>query len=105
MFTTFDTLRFAEDLFAERDYRTAARHLTEVVAADPRNASAQLLLARAYYHSAQLRGAERAARAVLELDPTDAYAHLLLARTLQRANRADEATGHLALAEAMGLSA
>lgn len=103
MFTAFDTFRFAEDLFAQRDFRGAARHLAELVEHQPGDASAQLLLARAYYHSAQLHGAERAARTVIALDPSDAYAQLLLGRTLQRAGRDQDARAPLAMARAMGL--
>jgi Flp pilus assembly protein TadD len=62
----------------------------------------RLLLARAYYHSAQLGRAETAARAVLADDPTDDYAALLLARTLERSSRKDEAAGALRVATALG---
>ncbi|MPZ61342.1 MAG: hypothetical protein GEU93_08600 [Propionibacteriales bacterium] len=51
----------------------------------------RMLLARCYYHSAQLGRTEAAARRLLAEDPTDAYAALLLARTLQRGSRHDEA--------------
>lgn len=64
----------------------------------------RLLLARAYYHSAQLRRAEAEVRAVLAADPANAYAHLLLGRTLERLSRHAEARGPLRLAEAMGVS-
>ena len=63
------------------------------------------LLARDYYHSAQLQRAEEQARAVLAAAPANAYAHLLLGRTLQRLGRHPEATGPLRLAAAMGLRA
>jgi Tfp pilus assembly protein PilF len=62
----------------------------------------RLLLARAYYHSAQLHRAEAQTRAVLAADPANAYAYLLLGRTLQRQSRHDEAGGPLRLAAAMG---
>src|SRR5699024_1131877 len=65
-------------------------------------AEAHLLLARAYFHSAQLARAEAAARQVLREAPDDPYAHLLLGRTLQRAGRPDEARGPLRLAELLG---
>ena len=65
-------------------------------------AEAHLLLARAYFQTAQLRRAESAAREVLREAPDDAYAHLLLGRTLQRAGRHDEARGPLRLAELLG---
>lgn len=107
--------------FEEARYREAAQELEELfieVAAlradadehpvpgeDPVRhglAEPRLLLARAYYHSAQLGRAETAARQVIAEDPQDAYAHLLLGRTLQRAGRADEARGPLRLAELLG---
>ncbi|WP_148613687.1 hypothetical protein [Nocardioides rubriscoriae] len=62
----------------------------------------RLLLARSYYHSAQLARAEAAARAVLAEAPTDAYAALLLARTLERASRVDEAREAMRVAAALG---
>ncbi|MCW2816228.1 MAG: hypothetical protein JWN84_3683 [Nocardioides sp.] len=62
----------------------------------------RLLLARAYYHSAQLGRAEATARAVLSESPTDAYAALLLARTLERTSRADAAGEAMRLATALG---
>ncbi|WP_223277676.1 tetratricopeptide repeat protein [Janibacter sp. YB324] len=65
-------------------------------------AEIHLLLARCYFHSAQLGRAEAAAREVIAEAPDDAYAHLLLGRTLQRAGRADEARGPLRLAELLG---
>lgn len=63
---------------------------------------AHLLLARAYFHSAQLERAESACREVLTQAPDDSYAHLLLGRTLQRAGRPEEARGPLRLAELLG---
>ncbi|MEZ0071349.1 tetratricopeptide repeat protein [Planotetraspora sp. GP83] len=81
--------------FEAKDYITAARILADVVAEDPGNLSVRLLLARAYYHSAQLGRAEAELRRVLEQDPAEAYAHLLLGRTLQRQNRGSEALPHV----------
>ncbi|THA27712.1 tetratricopeptide repeat protein [Streptomyces sp. RKND-216] len=89
-------------LFYEaRDYAGAARILRPLVDAEPRKLGTRLLLARAYYHSAQLGRAEAELRAVLEQDPAEAYAHLVLGRTLERQNRPVEAIRHLRLAEAM----
>lgn len=109
--TLYDRFRFAEEIFAERDYARAAQLLEAFLtdaAADPEcrhgMGDARLLLARAYYHSAQLGRAEQALRAMIDDDPTDAYAVLLLGRTLQRAGQHDEARGLLARAEAMGLA-
>lgn len=87
--------------FDTRDYVTAARILALVVDAAPEHLAARLLLARAYYHSAQLSRAEAELRAVLERDPAESYAHMVLGRTLERQNRPVEALGHLRLSEAM----
>ncbi|MEO7752327.1 MAG: tetratricopeptide repeat protein [Terracoccus sp.] len=65
-------------------------------------AELRLLLARAYFHSAQLGRAEAVLVRLVEEEPTDAYAHLLLGRTLQRAGRREEAARPLALAEILG---
>jgi Flp pilus assembly protein TadD len=62
----------------------------------------RMLLARAYFHSAQLGRAETTLRRIVHESPTDAYAHLLLGRTLQRAGRHAEAAQPLALAEILG---
>lgn len=98
----------ARALFAHGEYRTAAVELSALVddsALDPPlhgTTELRLLLARAYYHSAQLDRAERVARAILVDDPDEAYTNLLLGRTLQRQGRGAEATPHLAMAELLG---
>ena len=103
----FRDYRRATSLFDARDYRGAAQVLERLLAdLEPSDlghgtAAARLLLARAYFHSAQLRRAEETARAVLADDPVEPYAALLLARTLERAGRADEATRARALADAL----
>lgn len=106
--SSYDAFRWAQILFEERDYRGAAKALEDVLAAqdgaEPGTATSEvrLLLARAYYQSAQLNAAEREARLLLELNPSDAYVALLLGRTLQRAGRSEDAAGYLAQAAAMG---
>lgn len=109
----------ARQYFADAEYLRSAHELEELFlevasvraggevdeASDPVGhglAEARLLLARSYFHSAQLQRAEEASRQVIAEDPQDAYAHLLLGRTLQRAGRADEARGPLRLAELLG---
>ncbi|MCU1538445.1 MAG: hypothetical protein JWP82_2796 [Humibacillus sp.] len=62
----------------------------------------RMLLARAYFHSAQLGRAESTLTRIVADEPTDGYAHLLLGRTLQRAGRHEEAARPLALAEVLG---
>ena len=81
----------AQRYFAARDYITAAQYLGEVVDAAPDDVAARLMLARAYYHSAQLTRAEATLREVIALDPSEAYAYLMLGRVLQRLSRHDEA--------------
>ncbi len=99
--------RFAQahGLFDTRDFHAAATLLAALATEVPDDLAVRLLLARAYYHSAQLERAEAQARTVLAADPANAYAHLLLGRTLQRLSRHAEATGPLRLAAAMGLRA
>ena len=89
--------------FAMGDYITAAQELEPIAEAVPEDVSVRLLLARSYYHSAQLHRAEAEASAVLASDPANAYAYLLLGRTLERQSRHAEAGGPLRMAAAMGV--
>lgn len=111
----FERYERAKHAFDDARYTDAVRELedffTDLAAAragddsDPighGTAEMHLLLARAYFHSAQLGRAESACRQVLTEAPDDAYAHLLLGRSLQRAGRHDEARGPLRLAELLG---
>ncbi|MFC4857695.1 tetratricopeptide repeat protein [Actinophytocola glycyrrhizae] len=87
-------------LFEARDHAGAAKLLADVVAEHPGQTGPRLLLARAYFHSAQLRRAEEELRIVVERDPVDHYAHLLLGRTLERQSRHAEAAPWLRMAAA-----
>lgn len=87
--------------FDAADHVTAAALLAELVAEEPDDVALRLLLARAYYHSAQLRRAEAELREVIARDPVEHYARLMLGRTLQRQSRHDEAGTHLRIAAAM----
>lgn len=91
----------AEMFFDAKEYVTAARILEGLVAEEPGQVAARLLLARAYYHSAQLRKAEAELLAVLEQDPVEHYARLMLGRTLERQGRPADAAPHLRMAAAM----
>lgn len=93
--------RKATFFFESGDPLGASRLLEPIVEAEPRNAAVRLLLARAYFNSAQLKGAEAQLRALIEHDPSDHYAHHVLGRTLERAGRFREALPHLRLAAAM----
>ena len=86
--------------FEAKDYAEAARILEGVVTELPEQVDVRLLLARAYYHSAQLRRAEAQLREVIDRDPVEHYAHLMLGRTLERQGRAEEAKPWLRIADA-----
>ncbi|MEU7380267.1 MULTISPECIES: tetratricopeptide repeat protein [unclassified Streptomyces] len=91
----------ARMFFDARDYAAAARVLEGLVEEVPEQTGPRLLLARAYYHSAQLRRAEGELRIIVERDPVEHYARLMLGRTLQRQGRRDEADTHLRIASAL----
>ena len=91
----------AQLFFGAKEYLTAARILRGLVAEEPRQIAQRLLLARSYYHSAQLQRAETELRAVLELNPVEHYARLMLGRALERQGRHADAAPHLRMAAAM----
>jgi len=91
----------ARMFFDAKDYAAAARVLVGLVEEAPEQVGPRLLLARSYYHSAQLRRAESELRAIVELDPVEHYARLMLGRTLQRQGRHDEAEPHMRIASAL----
>ncbi|MFJ6080368.1 tetratricopeptide repeat protein [Streptomyces sp. NPDC092369] len=91
----------AQMFFDAKDFTAAARVLDGLVEEVPEQSGPRLLLARAYYHSAQLKRAESELRVIVERDPVDHYARLLLGRTLQRQSRDDEADSHLRIASAL----
>jgi Flp pilus assembly protein TadD len=93
--------RRATFVFESGDPLGAARMLEPIVEAEPHNTAVRQLLARAYFNSAQLGGAEAQLRTLIEHDPSDHYAHHVLGRTLERAGRFSEALPHLRLAAAM----
>jgi predicted Zn-dependent protease len=93
--------RRATLLFEAGDPSHAARLLEPIVAAEPDNVSVRELLARAYFHSAQLNRAEQQLRELVARQPTDHYAHHVLGRTLERLGRPAEALAHLRMAAAM----
>ncbi|MFE0809266.1 tetratricopeptide repeat protein [Streptomyces sp. NPDC058794] len=87
--------------FDAKDYAAAARVLGGLVEEVPEQNGPRLLLARAYYHSAQLRRAEAELRILVERDPVEQYARLMLGRTLERQGRQEEADTHLRIAAAL----
>lgn len=104
------TLRYeiARAAYEGRDYTEAARALEEILVdlagEDILHGTSdlRLLLARAYFHSAQLGRAERVLEGLVVDEPADPYVRLLLARTLQRQSRHAEAKPHASLAQALG---
>ena len=90
----------AQLLFEARDYTAAVPLLTEILTETPRHQGVRLLLARAYYHSAQLGRAEQQLREIIERHPGEHYAYLMLGRTLQRRGRPEEARPWLRMAAA-----
>jgi hypothetical protein len=99
--TTAQRWERAQMFFDAKDYAAAARVLGGLVEEVPEQTGPRLLLARAYYHSAQLRRAETELRLIVERDPVEHYARLMLGRTLQRQGRHEEAEGHMRLASAL----
>ena len=87
-------------LFEAKEYVGAARLLVTIVEQAPEQTAPRLLLARAYYHTAQLRRAEEQLREVIARDPVEHYAYLMLGRTLQRQGRHEEAKPWLRMAAA-----
>lgn len=98
--TTAERWERAQLLFEARDYTGAAKLLAVVVEEVPEQTAPRLLLARAYYHSAQLRRAEEQLRQIIDRDPVEHYAHLMLGRTLQRQGRHEDAAPWLRMAAA-----
>ncbi|MEV7416545.1 tetratricopeptide repeat protein [Streptomyces sp. NPDC089919] len=91
----------AQLFFDAKEYTNAARTLKGLAAESPELLAPRLLLARAYYHSAQLGRAETELRGILERWPVEDYAQLMLGRTLERQGRAADAAPYLRLAAAM----
>ncbi|MFG2309277.1 tetratricopeptide repeat protein [Streptomyces sp. NPDC048566] len=91
----------AQLFFDAKDYAAAARVLDGLVEGSPDQVGPRLLLARSYYHSAQLGRAEAELRALVEIDPVEHYARLMLGRTLERQGRHAEAASHLRIASAL----
>ena len=101
--TTFEEYERAQLFFDAGDYITAAQILPAVVADAPADLAPRLLLARAYYHSAQLKKAEGELRHIIDQCPTEDYALLMLGRTLQRQSRHTEAETYMKMARAFGI--
>lgn len=105
--TAYDVWRRAELQFEDRRYYDAARNLEDLLERDDVDESqlsqVRELLARSYFHSAQVEKAVEASRTALELDPGNAYLVLLLGRSLERSGRRGEAEKYIRLADALGV--
>ena len=99
--TAADRWERARMFFDAKEYVTAARILDGLVGEVPEQTGPRLLLARSYYHSAQLGRAEAELRFLVERDPVEHYARLMLGRTLERQGRHEEAESHLRIASAL----
>ncbi len=98
--------QWAQQLFDARDYVEAGQALEYLLAhfgSEPGTGEARELLARSYFHSAQLTRAAETAREILKGDPGNAYAVLLLVRSLRRAGRTEEADAAERMADALGV--
>ena len=93
--------RRAEQRLSAGDVKGALEDLQPVVEAEPNTVSVLLLLARAYFKSAQLARAEQTYRRVVELHPAEPEALIGLARTLERQSRHAEALPHARMAASM----
>ena len=102
----YDIYTWAQELFEGREYIEAGQvleYLLEHHGSEPGLGEARELLARSYFHSAQLMRAVDTAHEILQGDPGNSYALLILVRSLQRAGRTDEALAAERLAAAYGV--
>ena len=98
---TIDQVRLAEGFLDGGNPRLAADLLE---AARPRldgDRAAELLLARAYFHTAQLSRARRVLEPLVEREPTDVWTRFLYARTLERQSEIERAASQLRIVTAM----
>lgn len=101
----YERFRRAQEQFSMGNYASAIGELEYLIAnsdAVHSLSDARLLLARAYFASAQLSRAETMARDLVDANPSDGYAVLLLGRTLQRQGRHAEGDALLDRARALG---
>jgi len=101
MIGVFNRLRAANSAVRDRRFRDALPILREVLAKDPRNAFAQLVLGSAYMGMGDPRAAIAQYARYLELVPTSSYAHQWMAicylRLEDRTNALREAEAALAI--------
>lgn len=100
-----ERFRRAQALFEQKLYLEAAVELETLLGtSDPGHGldEVRLMLARSYFHSAQLSRAENLAREMLAERPEDGYVAVLLARSLERQGRDEEAAPYLERARVIG---
>lgn len=105
--SAYELWREAETKFGERDYIRTAQLLEVLLTRDETaemGRQVRELLARSYYHSAQVKKAVAATREALERDPDNGYLVLLLSRSLERNGQRDEAATYRRMADALGVS-
>lgn len=99
----FDVIANAHEMFDAKKYKEAAALLLTLQdAPEFTSRSVQELLARSYYHSAQLTKAADTARSLLQGDPTNVDAAVLLTRSLERAGKKDDADAARRVATSLG---
>jgi hypothetical protein len=99
--TTIDQVRLAEG-YLEVGNPLLAVDLLEAVR--PRldgDRAVDVLLARAYFHTAQLSRARAVLEPLVEGEPTDVWTRFLLARTLERQGETARAIGQMRIVTAM----
>jgi len=96
-----DRYRLAQTYLDDGAPLAALETLRPVGADLTETAAGRLLIARAYFHSAQLGRAEDAFARLVEMDPTDDFARFALGRTLERQNRPEDAAAHYRIAAAL----
>ncbi|TCK24545.1 tetratricopeptide repeat protein [Pseudonocardia endophytica] len=101
MNTTIDQVRLAEGYLDVGNPLLAVGLLEAVRPQLDGDRAAELLLARGYFHSAQLSRARDVLEPLVEQEPTDVWTRFLLARTLERQSETGRALSHLRLVTAM----
>ena len=96
-----DRVRLAEGYLDGGEPLQAVTLLESVRESLPGDKTVELLLAQAYFHSAQLTRARGVLEPLVERDPTEVYTRFLLARTLERQGEADRAISQLRVVTAM----
>lgn len=98
---TIDQVRLAEAYLDGGNPLLAVDLLEAVRPQHDGDRTVELLLARAYFRTAQLSRARRVLEPLVEREPTDVHTRFLLARTLERQSEISRAMSQLRLVTAM----